>query len=440
MSQSKITAWTSKADFRGTFADNMKAPIHRWFRYPAGFSYGLVEECFDKYKISKNNMVLDPFLGVGTTSVCAKKFAIASIGVEAHPLASWIAKVKTNWDFDLTVLKSEIEENLAKIEEVVKENNEIDITEKPKLLKKCFSEGKLKELLSIKDYILKIPKKQEDIRNLFILALLTILRKVSKVSTGWPYILPKKERKNTRPVFKSYENQMEIMISDLEATVTEQNKDTPAKIITGDARKLSTIIEKEIHFAFTSPPYLNNYDYADRTRLELYFLSPFEFEGKLTSFSTWKDLTEHVRSKLIVNASHQAVEIGLKEGLLPHPEIEESVREKLLKTSAKLRQEKKVHGGHKNYDIMVVAYFNDMFQTFKEIYELMKPNSYYLLVLGDSAPYGVHVPTDVYLAKIALGLEFSEAQVKVLRTRGGKWKSAPKHSVPLRESIVVLKK
>jgi hypothetical protein len=26
----------------GTFQDNLRAPIHRWFKYPAGFSYKLV--------------------------------------------------------------------------------------------------------------------------------------------------------------------------------------------------------------------------------------------------------------------------------------------------------------------------------------------------------------------------------------------------------------
>jgi len=89
---------------------------------------------------------------------------------------------------------------------------------------------------------------------------------------------------------------------------------------------------------------------------------------------------------------------------------------------------------------MVVAYFNDMFETFREIYGLMKPGSYYLLILGDSAPYSVHIPTDVYLAKIAQGVGFSTADIMMLRKRGDKWVSAPKHTVPLRESLIILKK
>lgn len=440
MSQAKITAWTNKADFRGTFVSNMKAPIHRWFRYPAGFSFSIVEECLRRYKLNEKSIILDPFSGVGTTCVCAKKFAIESIGIEAHPLPSWVAKVKTNWSFDMDVLSREIDEVLIDVDWVLKENKPIDITDKPKLLKKCFTEEKLIKLLTIKKYIRKMSDKKKDLKDFCTLALLAVLRKVSEASTGWPYLLPKKKRKNTPDVLETYQSQLRMMVSDLEATVTERNREVPAHIITGDARDLTNLIDREIDFAFTSPPYLNNYDYADRTRLELYFLSPIKFEDEVVEFSKWKDLTKHIRQRLIVSASHQAVEIGLREGLLPNPEIEKSVRKKILQASIELREKKKYHGGHKNYDIMVVAYFNDMFQTFREIHELMKRGSYYLLILGDSAPYGVHIPTDVYLAKIALGVGFSDAEIMVLRKRGDKWPSAPKHNVPLRESMVILKK
>jgi hypothetical protein len=143
---------------------------------------------------------------------------------------------------------------------------------------------------------------------------------------------------------------------------------------------------------------------------------------------------------LLVNVSHQAVEIGLREGLQPNSEIVNPIREKLIEISAKMREEKNYHGGHKDYDISVIAYFNDMFETFKEVYSVMKDGSHYLLILGDSAPYGIHVPTDVFLAEIARGVGFSSYKILDLRTRGDKWKSAPKHKVPLKESMIILRK
>ena len=62
-------------------------------------------------------------------------------------------------------------------------------------------------------------------------------------------------------------------------------------------------------------------------------------------------------------------------------------------------------------------------------------------ILGDSAPYGVHIPTDELIGKIGVALGFSSYKVQVLRERGGKWANNPqRHSVPLRETIVTLRK
>lgn len=33
----------------GTFQDSLRAPIHRWFKYPAGYSYKLVEMPIDDF-------------------------------------------------------------------------------------------------------------------------------------------------------------------------------------------------------------------------------------------------------------------------------------------------------------------------------------------------------------------------------------------------------
>ena len=443
--QARLSSWMKSnnnnivtEDLRGTFKDNMKAPIHRWFRYSAGFSYNLVEEVFRKYKIGRGSIVLDPFAGVGTTCVSSKKLQVESIGKEAHPLVAWIAQVKIRWDFDFSMLKKTIDQILFESSMVIAEAPAIDTTRKPKLLQNSFSEQKLSQLYALKEYLIKIS--DEKVRDLCILALLSTLRKVSKAHTGWPYILPKKERKNVPELFPTFQTQLKSMVFDLETVTNKDNKNTAAKIVCGDARELSKYVQKPIGFAFTSPPYLNNFDFADRTRLELYFLSPIRLGDVSFNISTWNDVTRHIRQKLLVNVTHQAVEIGLKEGLQPNSEIVSSVREKLIEIAIKLREEKSLHGGHKDYDIMIVAYFNDMWKTFKEVYDVMKNGSHYLLILGDSAPYGIHVPTDVFLAEVACGIGFSSYKILDLRTRGDKWVSAPKHRVPLKESMIILKK
>ncbi len=66
----------------GTFTDNMKLPIHRWFRYSAGFSADWVERAIGELN---PQTLLDPFAGSGTVSVVADKLGVISYGVEAHP-------------------------------------------------------------------------------------------------------------------------------------------------------------------------------------------------------------------------------------------------------------------------------------------------------------------------------------------------------------------
>ncbi|MEG5056213.1 MULTISPECIES: DNA methyltransferase [unclassified Microcoleus] len=66
----------------GTFTDNMKLPIHRWFRYSAGFSAAWVEQVIAELE---PQTILDPFAGSGTVCVTADKLGINSCGIEAHP-------------------------------------------------------------------------------------------------------------------------------------------------------------------------------------------------------------------------------------------------------------------------------------------------------------------------------------------------------------------
>jgi hypothetical protein len=98
-------------------------------------------------------------------------------------------------------------------------------------------------------------------------------------------------------------------------------------------------------------------------------------------------------------------------------------------------------GGKKSYDHLVSGYFNDMYLIISDVYRILKPKTKAVFVLGDSAPYGVHIPTDELIGKIGVGAGFSDYHVNILRGRGGKWKDNPqRHDVALRESIVTLAK
>ncbi|MCC6019644.1 MAG: methyltransferase, partial [Candidatus Verstraetearchaeota archaeon] len=109
-----------------------------------------------------------------------------------------------------------------------------------------------------------------------------------------------------------------------------------------------------------------------------------------------------------------------------------------------LNKIKRTKSGKKDYDIMIVAYFNDMLKAMKEIYEVLRDGAYFIMIVGDSAPYGVHIPTDEYLGKIGVAIGFKWYKIYVIRERGCKWKyvanTGRRHGVKLRESLVLFQK
>src|SRR5713226_6718917 len=69
----------------GTFQDSLRAPVHRWFTYPAGFSFKAVEEAFRLHHVVPGMTVYDPFAGTATTNIVASQYGVHSFGIEAHP-------------------------------------------------------------------------------------------------------------------------------------------------------------------------------------------------------------------------------------------------------------------------------------------------------------------------------------------------------------------
>jgi adenine-specific DNA methylase len=84
----------SKSANSSTFVDNMSLPVHRWFRYSAGFSALWVRDTIRSAQQKGEVRVLDPFAGSGTVLVEAENAGVPSFGVESHPFVARIADVK----------------------------------------------------------------------------------------------------------------------------------------------------------------------------------------------------------------------------------------------------------------------------------------------------------------------------------------------------------
>jgi DNA modification methylase len=423
----------------GTFQDSLRAPVHRWFTYPAGFSFRAVEEAFHAHQIQPGMTVYDPFAGTGTTNNVARKLGIHTFGVEAHPFVAFVARTKLFWEFDFPQLHCEIDELMGQIRQQVRSSAPGSIAVEqlfPELVRKCYSREKLAHLYLCREAITALPA--GPFHNLAKLGLTNLLRSVADVATGWPYIAPQKAKKSTleADVVGALQKQLRQMAKDLQEIQAGTGIVGTATLIEGDARQTQPLLESaSVDLAFTSPPYLNNYDYADRTRLELYFWG----EAR-----TWGDITRKVRTRLMMSATTQITRSDFNEAHLLSNELLEAVPHvtaELQPKIAAMSAQRLVKGGKKSYDIMTAGYFNDMLKALQETARVLKPGAAFLLILGDSAPYGVYVPTDRYLGEIGKAVGFARYEVEGLRTRGEKWRENPqRHNVPLKECILTLYK
>ena len=79
----------------GSFLDNQHLPVHRWFRYSAGFSGSWAEDLIRKEAAEIHNVqILDPFAGCGTTLIAAEQCGVQSWGIDSHPFVSRIIQAK----------------------------------------------------------------------------------------------------------------------------------------------------------------------------------------------------------------------------------------------------------------------------------------------------------------------------------------------------------
>jgi hypothetical protein len=110
----------------------------------------------------------------------------------------------------------------------------------------------------------------------------------------------------------------------------------------------------------------------------------------------------------------------------------EPIRRELKAAYQKLAEVRLTKGGRKAYHFMAVAYFHDLALVWQKLRAATAQNGAACFVVGDSAPYGVHLPVERWLGELAVGAGFNSWEFEKVRTRNDKWKNR-KHEVPLQE-------
>ena len=405
----------------GSFVDNMHLPIHRWFRYSAGFSAEWVEKEIHNFFSKKKQKVrvLDPFAGSGTTLLAAEAQQAFAIGFESHPFIYRVAKAKLSWNVNIDKLQRRAIDLVEYAKENIVETARMDIP----LLKKCFTVEALSKLDALRYIYLNKYNDGQPENELIWLCITSIIRSCSTAGTAqWQYVLPNKKKSNVLDPFLAFTSKMQQIISDI-THAKQHNYVETAIILNTDARQPNYSKNEFFDLVITSPPYPNNYDYADATRLEMTFWG--EIKG-------WGELHDAIRKYLLRSCSQHSAKEKLQLQQLLNDPVLEPIRKELEKKCKELEKIRLTKGGKKTYHTMAAAYFLDLGKVFYALRFLCKKGSKLCFVIGDSAPYGVYLPVDKWLGELALSAGFSSYSFEKLRDRNIKWKNR-KHRVPLKE-------
>lgn len=79
--------------------------LHSWLKYKEGFSADLVRRLINEFNLPNNALILDPFMGSGTTGLVAAFNGMSSIGFDILPMSDIAIKAKIEvFNYDLTEL------------------------------------------------------------------------------------------------------------------------------------------------------------------------------------------------------------------------------------------------------------------------------------------------------------------------------------------------
>ena len=408
-----------------TFTPNKSEPIHRWYKYTQGFSGNLVSSLIADLKLNRNDLVLDPFTGSGTTNLECKKQGIPSIGIEISPLMSFVSKVKVKTWNHKELSKYATNLSLPSYDHAAKIEPQISVFED--YLRKAFAPEILAQLACYTDEFEKeeFPKNCRDFLKMALISIMEDVSQIRKHGSHYRYMLKSEnvglQKLNTQiiapesdlqPIFRE---RLNMMIEDVRNTKIP----TPiasTKIVLKDIRS-SGLASESITAVISSPPYLNRNNYIAQQKAELAILDMLD-----NSLAYRKLVRRTIRSH--VEGDFE------KNPVTDNPDIKKIIDKIVL---SKNNNPKIPH--------MIAAYFEDMANTIDELHRILKPGGVVALVLGNTRWGGIVVPVDHLILKIAENRGFKPENLLITRYKGNSPQQMKQFGrIPVRESIVIFRK
>lgn len=399
------------------FPDSKELLMHRIHAYPAKFPAFLTPKIVNHLREQQIviNSIGDIFCGCGTSALESKLMGIDYLGYDINPVATLIAKVKSNIysQEKLQFLYTEI--SAKSVGSKIKTPNKILLNER---IRYWFDDVNIEKLYRILKSINNTCPEGK-----YKIFFLTAFSNILKASSRWltksikPQIDPNKVPANPFTVF---EKQVKYMIAANDELRKISSFGGKVKIRTKNILKLKPKIPR-VDLIITSPPYVTSYEYADLHQLSTLWLGYVKDYKELRKGTIGSEYSNNEnKNNSLINQTGKAI-------------IESLIRVDKSRSKA------------------VIKYFYDLDKTVNKVYALLNDNGHAAFVIGNTSYKGIYIDNAKFLIESFFTKGFSEIQVtkrkissKILtpyRDQKGKFSNNEKgQKVYSHEFVIIAKK
>ena len=412
---------------------NENIPIHSWYTlkeaFSARFPVWLVEYLADIYDFHPER-VLDPFVGGGTTNISLSLTGIHTLGVEYNPFIAWMAHVKSCWwAYDPDEIKHTIEKLAFDVPTGMRLRwPKLTTFHRTKYFRRSDVRVLLYVLAQIEDSDGSNLTKQ--FLRLGVAAAVEEISNLRKDGRALRYVRKKRRPTAQTALINNWHRSLKGLEESLSGLEDAQPDDSC--ICEGSALDLTdlrkpwegtsslSISDSAFDLVLYSPPYLNNFDYSEIYKLELWLL------GFVKTYGQWKELRHSTLR------SHHSVKFEVTSHLNDNPTAAEVAGYLTAMGSSTLLT------GYASETMppVILGYFDDMYLALKEQFRVLKPGGFLTYMVANSRHSDLPIATDLIIGEIAGLVGFIPLKLIVLHKRNGR----TRRKKYLRESVVILRK
>ncbi|MEZ9199137.1 DNA methyltransferase [Shewanella sp. 10N.286.54.B9] len=364
-----------------------KGSVHSWHPYYAGYSEFFVDSVLkiESGRLTQNSIILDPWVGSGTTGVVCQKNGLNCVGIDVNSSMAIFSASKSSKI--LPKLKSESTSILNRIFARAKKSRKVyDTSHLDEIMSSSFTLKMTRLLVAIEDELHTETLRVEPFISFFKSVLLVSNRQLMGYKSGsnptWFKKTPPTQCLPFATIEKVYRQNFDSMLYDLEEIFS---LNTGSFSVYESSSVSTPVADNSVDLVITSPPYLTRIDYAVSTQVELLLLGGAKKYrsirentiGTTTIFSqrkcgdrSWGKLCNEVISAINSHSSYSSQDYYIKNK---------------------------------------IQYFDGSYQSLLELYRVMKVEANAYLVIQNSYYKEIPIPLPEIYMQMAKAIGFSEA-------------------------------